>query len=146
MTLKTIFSYVFKERYIASLVTLLMIICSALRVAHALVNALILTSLVAGKLRQFLSYILLDAAIFLVLCLLLVVTQYLRAKAVEMMAIDLRRDISQNLIAMPYPKYMSQDTGTYTSWLTNDMNLIERNGFDHAFDCVQVISDPLLSV
>ncbi|WP_204122858.1 ATP-binding cassette domain-containing protein [Lacticaseibacillus mingshuiensis] len=127
-------------------VVLLMAACSALRVTHALLNAMILTALVARKFDWFLTIMLVDAAVVLALCLLLVLTGYLRALAVQQMSIRMRQDITTRLTAASFQEFRAHLTGTYASWLTNDMTLIEQNGFDSCFDCAQTVFDPLFSV
>lgn len=121
-------------------------LCSLLRVTHALMNAFVLTALVAGRLNAFFGYLLMDGCVFLALCILLMFTDWRRAKTVGLMGIDLRADIARSLATRTYADFMKRDTGVYTSWMTNDVTQIESRGFNNIFNVVQTITDPLFSI
>ncbi len=44
-----------------------------------------------------------------------------------------------------YMDFHSKDTGDYSSWLSNDVTMIENNGFAKVFDLMTIISDTLIS-
>lgn len=142
----TILKYVGREKKNAAFTAFLMAVGSGFRVVHALLNALVLTALVSGKIHLFISYTLLDIGIFSVFCPWLILTDWQRAKTVEKMAIHLRADISRSLINRPYATFASRESGVYASWLTSDVATIEQKGFDTIFTFVQVITDPLFSI
>lgn len=138
--------YFKREPLLAGITALFIAAASGLRVTHALINTYTYNSLIALDMAGFFRYILLDLGVFAILSVILGFGQYIRAKAVQQLSLDLRRDITQQLEQRSVTEFSSQNTGTYASWLTNDMTLIERNGFDNLFDFVQIITDPLFSL
>lgn len=144
--MKYLFKYLKQEPIKVGLVTILTIITSALRVTHALINVNIFNALVQLKMSAFFYWVIIDVTVFAVLSLFLIWLQIQLAKTVQYLSLDLRKDILFQISSSKIETYQKKDTGVYASWLTNDMNTIENNGFYNILQSIQIITDPLFSI
>lgn len=137
--------YLKREWRLNLVVSFLIMIGSLFRVGQALLQTYSLNALIAGKMGDFFRFELLNVVLFVVLIFVLITTDYLREKAVQQMIIDLRGDITHKLATENYQHAMGHDSGTYVSWLSNDMTMIGDQGFEYCFMLVQCVFDPLFS-
>lgn len=144
--MKYLLRYLKKEPLKVGIVIILTIITSALRVTHALINVNILNSLIKLQMDNFFNRVMIDIGVFAILSIFLILLQIQTAKTIEFLCLDLRKDIVRQIANKPIMKYQEKDTGVYASWLTNDMNTIENNGFYNILQSIQVITDPLFSI
>ncbi|MEY8531326.1 ABC transporter ATP-binding protein [Lactobacillus taiwanensis] len=141
-----LFHYLRKRPGAVGIVIVLTIITSALRVVHALINVNIFNALIKLEFRGFFYWVIIDILIFAILSVFLVLMQIQLAKTVQLLSLDLRKDIICHLSEKSIEEFNKQDTGVYTSWLTNDVTTIENNGFYNILQSVQIITDPLFSM
>lgn len=141
-----LFHYLRKRPGAVGIVIVLTIITSALRVVHALLNVNIFNALIKLEFRGFFYWVIIDILIFAILSVFLVLMQIQLAKTVQLLSLDLRKDIICHLSEKSIEEFNKQDTGVYTSWLTNDVTTIENNGFYNILQSVQIITDPLFSM
>lgn len=59
-----------------------------------------------------------------------------QAKTIQMMNESLRKKMTQKIISLDYEMYHQVDSGTYVSWLTNDIKQIEENSFNKFFTVI----------
>ena len=144
--MKNLFKYVKQEPGKVSVVVILQLICSVFRVLNSLINVFILNSLIKLDFQAFFKYILLNILLFLVMTIFLISEQVLSVKTVQFLSLRLRQDIILHIENYPVSCFEQHDTGVYTSWLTNDMNLIEENGFTNLFSMVQIFGDSVFSL
>ena len=144
--MKNLFKYVKQEPTKVTLVVILQLICSAFRVLNSLINVFILNSLIKLDFQAFFKYILLNILLFLVMTVFLISNQVLSVKTVQFLSLRLRQDIIEHLENYSVSRFEKNDTGVYTSWLTNDMNLVEENGFNNLFSMVQISGDSVFSL
>lgn len=144
--MKYLFKYLKEEPALVSQVVILTIIASALRVIHALINVQIFNQLIALKMQSFFQWVGYDLAVFTILSLFLIILEIQRAKTVQYLSRDLRKDIVRNLSHETIQDYDKYNTGIYASWLTNDMTTIENTGFYNLLQSIQIITDPLFSL
>lgn len=144
--MKNLFKYVKQEPAKVTLVVILQLICSAFRVLNSLINVFILNSLIKLDFQAFFKYILLNILLFLVMTVFLISEQVLSVKAVQFLSLRLRQDIIEHLEDYSVSRFEKHDTGVYTSWLTNDMNLVEENGFTNLFSMIQIFGDSIFSL
>lgn len=137
--------YFMHHKLLTLLVTMMVACTSLFRVAAALVNTYVLNSLVQRNSSKFILYISLNITIYLLFGVLLFLTMYTQGVLTQKMSFDLRMGITKNITSGGYYFFHRHDTGTYGSWLTNDINLIETQGFDNYFNLVQVGSDTLFA-
>ena len=144
--MKNLFKYVKQEPGKVTVVVILQLICSVFRVLNSLINVFILNSLIKLDFQAFFKYILLNILLFLVMTIFLISEQVLSVKTVQFLSLRLRQDIILHLENYPVSRFEQHDTGVYTSWLTNDMNLVEENGFTNLFSMVQIFGDSVFSL
>ena len=144
--MKNLFKYVKQEPTKVTLVVILQLICSAFRVLNSLINVFILNSLIKLDFQAFFKYILLNISLFLVMTVFLISEQVLSVKTVQFLSLRLRQDIIEHIENYSVSRFEKNDTGVYTSWLTNDMNLVEENGFNNLFSMVQIFGDSVFSL
>ena len=144
--MKSLFKYVKQEPTKVTLVVILQLICSAFRVLNSLINVFILNSLIKLDFQAFFKYILLNILLFLVMTVFLISEQVLSVKTVQFLSLRLRQDIIEHIENYSVSRFEKNDTGVYTSWLTNDMNLVEENGFTNLFSMVQIFGDSVFSL
>lgn len=132
----------FKKRPGAvGIVIVLTIITSALRVTHALINVNIFNALIKLEFHGFFYWVIIDIAVF---AIFLVLMQIQMAETVQLLSLDLRKDIIRQLSGKSIEEFNKQDTGVYASWLTNDVTTIENDGFYNILQSVQIITDPFV--
>ena len=144
--MKYLFKYVRQEPLRVLLVVILQVICSLFRVANSIFNIFILNSLVKFDFRAFVSYILLNILLFVVMTVFLFLNLVEQAKVIQLLSLHVKQDIISHISKYSVEKFNEYDTSVYSSWLTNDMNLIEGNGFGNLFQSIQIITDPLFSI
>lgn len=134
-------AYFLKHKGLTALVTALLVLCSALRVSHGLLIANELNGLVPKDMHRFLFWTMADVGVFTALTIMLYLTQYLEGVLTQKLSLDVRVTIAANATGGDYAFFHRHDTGTYGSWLTNDIAMIETQGFQNYFNMVQVICD-----
>lgn len=144
--MKYLFKYLKTEPIKVSLVIFLTIITSFLRVTHALINVNIFNSLIKLNVDKFFYWVLVDLTVFAILSLFLIWLQIQTAKTVQYLSLNLRKDITKQISKNTFAQFEQKDTGVYASWLTNDINTIENNGFYNILQSIQIITDPLFSI
>lgn len=82
-------------------------------------------------------------ALILFLTYLLSIKQ---AKVIQKMSLSLRSDILKKITALSYPDYHKENVGTYTSWVTNDINQIEQMGFISLYELIAGIVNSILAI
>lgn len=138
-----LFHYLRKRPGAVGIVIVLTIITSALRVTHALINVNIFNALIKLEFHGFFYWVIIDIAVF---AIFLVLMQIQMAETVQLLSLDLRKDIIRQLSGKSIEEFNKQDTGVYASWLTNDVTTIENDGFYNILQSVQIITDPLFSM
>lgn len=141
-----LFHYLRKRPLAVAMTILLTVISSGLRVTHALINVNIFNALIRLKFHSFFYWVMIDIVVFAVLSVFLVLLQIQIARTVQLLSLDLRKDIISQLSDKTIEEFNKQDTGIYGSWLTNDVTTIENDGFYNILQCVQIITDPLFSM
>ncbi len=138
--------YFYKCRRYTFPVAFLVVVSSLLRVIHALLNTFIYNALFHLQMKEFLKYLFIDLGVFSLLAGLLIFLQIKKTKAVEEMTKALRLDIMGQLSQKSLLQFQKENTGTYASWLTNDMTIISQNGFASTFGLIQILTDPLFAI
>lgn len=59
-----------------------------------------------------------------------------QAKTIQKMNESLRVKMIEKIVSLDYETYHQADSGTYVSWLTNDINQIEENSFKNFFNMI----------
>lgn len=58
------------------------------------------------------------------------------AKTIQKINESLRKNMTDKIVSLDYETYYQVDSGTYISWLTNDLNQIEENSFRNLFSMI----------
>lgn len=141
-----LFHYLRKRPGAVGVVIVLTIITSALRVTHTLINVNIFNALIKLEFHGFFNWVIIDIVVFAILSVFLVLMQIQMAKTVQLLSLDLRKNIIRQLSGKSIEDFNKQDTGVYASWLTNDVTTVENDGFYNILQSVQIITDPLFSM
>ncbi|MBE2990269.1 ABC transporter ATP-binding protein, partial [Sneathia sp. DSM 16630] len=64
----------------------------------------------------------------------------------QIMLIDIKLDIINSIEKSDYEKFNENESGTYISWLSNDMLIIEQKGFNNLYQITTMLSESLLSI
>lgn len=64
----------------------------------------------------------------------------------QIMLIDIKLDIINSIEKSDYEKFNENESGTYISWLSNDMMIIEQKGFNNLYQITTMLSESLLSI
>ncbi|GAF36173.1 ATP-binding cassette domain-containing protein [Lentilactobacillus farraginis] len=127
------------KREVGIIITLLAV-TELFTVLGSVINARILNSLVAMKIRLF-SF---NVGLFLVNWAIIVAIRYLETiyqeRVIQNMDTAIRSDVVGMLLKSNYSTYNSKDTNTYESWVNNDIQTINEQGFRSLF----VVIDGLL--
>ena len=89
-----LFHYLRKRPGAVGIVIVLTIITSALRVTHALINVNIFNALIKLEFHGFFYWVIIDIAVF---AIFLVLMQIQMAETVQLLSLDLRKDIIRKL-------------------------------------------------
>lgn len=104
-------------------------------------NALIeldFNGFVTSTLRMFLSFM-----ILLVFTYLQIVKQ---TKTIQKMVTAIREDITNRIEKTSYNAFHEKQVGTYVSWLSNDINILERQGFDALYTVIGGVISTITSI
>lgn len=101
-----------------------------------LASANALTALVHLHLQSFLIWMLLEIAAYTFYCFSLYIQDYYSSKIIQRMDTAIRRDIAKRISQSSYQDYHAKNDAVYTSWMTNDINTINQNGFNNFYDLV----------
>lgn len=105
-----------------------------------ILNALIafdINSLINGLIKLILIY-----GLFLFFSYIQAIKQNI---TIQKMSTSLRSSIMEKVINLDYQEYHKEKTGTYTSWLTNDINQIEQMGFTPFYELLGGIINSVLA-
>lgn len=144
--MKQLFKYVRQEPGKVAVVTFLTALASAFRVGHSLIQVMVLNSLIKLSVHDFVKYVLFDVLVFALLSVVLVFQEIAQAWTIQHLSLHLRQDLARKISRQSIVQFQSRDTGAYSSWLTNDVNMIEGQGFEYLLSSIQVITDPLFSL
>lgn len=67
-------------------------------------------------------------------------------KTIQKMATSLRVTLLKRIAAVSYQEFHQQDTGTYSSWLTNDITQIEQLGFNPLYNLISSVINTTLAI
>lgn len=124
----------------------LIIITSMLTVISALMLARILDVIVSGNMHGLVKQTIILITFWIMIIIISYERDKIKAKAIVRMNSTLRSKILDKLIMMDYEKYSSKDTGSYVSWLTNDITQIETTAFNNLFDMIYQVSTIIFSL
>ncbi|MFT8470241.1 MAG: ABC transporter ATP-binding protein [Oenococcus sp.] len=136
-----------KEQWGGTLFCVFLIaLMSGSKVAAALINTYLLNSLISFQRNRFLMLAGLAILTWVIFAFLIYIVYSLRARLVQKMSLSLRHDISQQISGLPYGRFHAKNSDDYSSWLMNDVTMIENGGFSVFFDIISVSLDAIFSI
>ena len=139
-------SVISKNKGIVILTSILLTVASLSNVIMTLMLAKLFDTIVASDIDRFMKQ-----SLYLVIMWVIIITfNYLagikKAEAIKRMNNTVRNTILETLVDKDYENYKDEDTGAYVSWLSNDITLIENNGFENIFEIVSQVSTLVFSL
>lgn len=116
------------------------------KVLAALFNVQLLNALVALNRSRFLLYTSFSAFAWILYAVTVFLYYQEQTLSIQKMSLLLRIDIAKSIKSQQYSDFHQKDSDAYGSWLTNDINLIENNGFTNIFSAVTGGIDALISI
>lgn len=92
-----------------------------------------LDSLIAQDLRTFVSVIVRILALFIVYLFFTRLQMVKTSQTIQKIATAIRVDITKRIEKTSYNHFHERQVGTYASWLSNDLTIIEGNGFGQLY-------------
>ncbi|MCI1892411.1 MAG: ABC transporter ATP-binding protein/permease [Schleiferilactobacillus harbinensis] len=119
---------------------------SGLTIISALLAAAEIDALIKFNFNDFLKWTLWDIATFAVLLVADYINGVERAKIMQKMDSALRLDIGEKLSRLRYDQYHAHQASDYSSWLSNDVNQIETQGFTNVYNMLDSILTAIFSM
>ncbi len=102
--------------------------------------------LLTGNITNFIYWYLGDAFLWISYLLLSYYLTIFQEQVIQKMIVATRADILSCISEVEYEDYHKQTTGTYISWLNNDMNTIAQSGFKNLYSLISAIFLTITSV
>lgn len=114
-----------------NLITLFWILLGSLCVtANGWASGQALAAIVALNFTKFFYWSLCLLAVNLLWSLQLLMVGKMEEKSIQGMDVEIRKDITEHLTKLSYQTFHEESVGTYQSWLTNDIVMINEAGFE----------------
>lgn len=122
--------YYLKKFWKDNLILTFIILAGALaQTLSGILIADVFNALVEFDWEVFFQTLLTMLLIYIVFLVFLYFEINLISKATQKMSTAIRKDITQRIEKTSYSEFHTRQTGTYTSWLSNDITTIEKDGF-----------------
>lgn len=126
----TLKKYIFRCKK-QNLITLGWILLGSLCLtSHGLISGQALSAIVALDFKGFFGWILALVMVNLVWSFQLYFVGKMTEKSIQLMDMEIRKDINLHLMNLSFPTFHEKGAGTYQSWLTNDITTINEAGFE----------------
>ncbi|WP_258280602.1 MULTISPECIES: ABC transporter ATP-binding protein [unclassified Clostridium] len=126
--------------------SILNILSSLLLVLTALMLANLLNVIIAGDVHALIKQIIFMILMWTISIIMDYESKINTAKAVAKMNFTLRYQITDKLTQMDYEQFYKNETGSYVSWLTNDVTQIESTTFNQFFVLISQLSMIIFSL
>lgn len=136
----------YKNKKIVVIASVLNIISSLLFVITALMLTNLLNAVIEGNIDKLIK----QTALLLLGWFIALVMDYIKetttAKAIARMNSTLRCQIAHKLTQMNFEEFNYEETGSYVSWLTNDITQIENLAFNSFFTIIYQLATVIFSL
>lgn len=139
-------SIILKNKNIVIVACIFNIMASLVVVITSLMLTNLLNAIIARDVKDLIKQTILLLLGWGVLLILDYMKSILSSKAIARMNSTLRYEISEKLTKMDYEEFYSEETGSYVSWLTNDISQIENLGFSSIFTIVYGLATVVFSL
>lgn len=111
----------------------LLVVTNVCQTIVSVIMASALNALVDLDFTLFFETLLVMAAIFMVFLLFTYIEINKKSQTKQKMATAIRTDVTKRMEQTSYSNFHTKQVGTYTSWLSNDLNTIETVAFDQFY-------------
>lgn len=140
------FYYLAQEKGRTALLSLAITIRQLLLVSGAAINANVLTALVGKDLKLFgLQFVYLTLVWTIIICLDIWIKKY-QMTLIQDLSIMMRETVSETITQASFNTFHQKSKGTYVSWLNNDIQTINRQGYEQLFEIVYGVSGAFFSI
>ncbi|MCQ9210438.1 ATP-binding cassette domain-containing protein [Granulicatella seriolae] len=115
------------------------------QVLSVVLNARAFNALIAFDWTEFVKTMLLILFMLIIYILSLLIKIPYETRVSQLMSTKIRTDVISKLEDVSYQKYHEYDSGTFVSWITNDINTIERDGFANVYLLITMIVNMLFA-
>lgn len=138
--------YVIKRWKNSILLIFVIILNALLKVFSAYVLGSAFNKLLANDFKNFIYYVGLSFLSFLLFVLLSAFRIRYENDVIQKIISDIRKNIMNNISKCDFEKFYQRDIGTYVSWLTNDLLILEQSEFTSYFALITVIVETGISI
>lgn len=116
------------------------------QILAGVLNARAFNAIISFNLQEFLITMGIITLLWITFLLLLAIRMPYETAVTQCMITEMRKDIAQDLQGLDYVDYHKYKTGSFSSWLTTDINTIETSGFRNFYQIVTMIVQTIGSI
>ena len=124
--MKKYFKLYWKEN---TLLIFIILLGAVAQIVASVLNANVLNALIAFDWRAMIMSIIWVTLLQIAYIVTLLMKIPYQAKVTQLMVTAIRKDITQSIEKLSYQAFHDKHSSSLASWLTNDINTIEENGF-----------------
>lgn len=129
-----------------SLLTIFIVAGQLLLIYAATINALVLNELIAMNLERFLKLSIYQMIVWCGIIFLDWVVKNYQVEVIQEFNLEIRNRIATDISNSTYQEFHSKSSGTYLSWLNNDVQTLNDQAFKQLFLVIKGISGTIFAV
>lgn len=132
-SMKKYFKLYWKEN---TLLIFIILLGAVAQIVASVLNANVLNALIAFDWRTMIVSIIWVTILQIAYIVTLLMRIPYQAKVTQLMVTAIRKDITQSIEKLSYQAFHDKHSSSFASWLTNDINTIEENGFAGIYEII----------
>ncbi|WP_294835868.1 ABC transporter ATP-binding protein [uncultured Lactobacillus sp.] len=140
------YHYLKKHAFAVITACLLLLVNSVLQVLAATKMAVLANYLIAGKIRPFVSMLVMIFLLWFLTFLISFLESYIQETVTQDILGNIRNDIVTSLIKLPQNEFKQNPVDYYESYLQNDVNLIQKEGLNTFFLIVRFSGNAIFAL
>lgn len=132
-SMKKYFKLYWKEN---TLLIFIILLGAVAQIVASVLNANVLNALIAFDWRTMIVSIIWVTLLQIAYIVTLLMKIPYQAKVTQLMVTAIRKDITQSIEKLSYQAFHDKHSSSFASWLTNDINTIEENGFAGIYEII----------
>lgn len=132
-SMKKYFKLYWKEN---TLLIFIILLGAVAQIVASVLNANVLNALIAFDWRAMIMSIIWVTLLQIAYIVTLLMKIPYQAKVTQLMVTAIRKDITQSIEKLSYQAFHDKHSSSLASWLTNDINTIEENGFAGIYEII----------
>lgn len=129
-----------------SLLTIFIVAGQLLLIYAATINALVLNELIAMNLERFLKLSIYQMIVWCGIIFLDWVVKNYQVEVIQEFNLEIRNRVATDISNSTYQEFHSKSSGTYLSWLNNDVQTLNDQAFKQLFLVIKGISGTIFAV